>query len=317
MKENITNEPCGVLLIDKPGGMSSHDVIYKVRKLYGTRRVGHTGTLDPMATGVLVVLIGRAAKACEYVAHDEKEYIATLRLGITTDTEDVSGNILTHYDGERLPADKEVIDTVGKFKGNIYQIPPMYSALKVDGQKLCDLARQGKVVERKARPVTIFDIEAIPTDSPEDYTLRVRCSGGTYIRTLCADIGFDLGVGGAMAALRRTEAGGFPIEKCHTLEELSEMDRNDLLNILLPVESLFADLPAAAPSPFYVGLSRNGCVMYQKKIGTSFALGARVRLYDSSRGGEFYALGEVCDAPSDAAPEGDTTAIKVIKLFSL
>lgn len=317
MKENPILEPCGVLLVDKPSGMTSHDVIHKVRRLYGTRRVGHTGTLDPMATGVLVVLIGRAAKACEYVAHDEKKYIATLRLGITTDTEDVSGNILTRFDGDRLPCAEEVFDAVENFKGDIYQVPPMYSALKVDGQKLCDLARQGKVVERKARPVTVFDIEVTPTDTPFDYTLRVRCSGGTYIRTLCADIGFHLGVGGVMASLRRTETGGFPIEKCYTLEELSAFSNEQLWDILLPVESLFSQLPAVTPPPFYVGLSRNGCVMYQKKIGTSFDIGARVRLYDSARGGEFYALGEVCDSPSDAAPEGDASAIKIIKLFAL
>lgn len=317
MKEINSFEPCGVLLIDKPPGLTSHDVIYKVRKAYGTRRVGHTGTLDPMATGVLVVLVGRAAKACEYVAHDEKEYIATLRLGITTDTEDTSGNILTKADAASIPSAEKVIDAVRKFEGEIYQVPPMYSALKVDGQKLCDLARQGKIVERKPRPVTVFDIEATRTESTADYVLRVRCSGGTYIRTLCADIGSALGVGGAMASLRRTETGGFPIEKCYTLDELPSFDREKLLSILLPVESLFADLPSVTPPPFYVGLSRNGCVMYQKKIGTSLPVGTRVRLYDSSRGDEFYAIGEVVDQPSDAAPADDATAIKVIKLFAL
>ncbi|MBQ9161768.1 MAG: tRNA pseudouridine(55) synthase TruB [Clostridia bacterium] len=310
-------EPCGVLLVDKPAGMTSHDVIYKVRKLYNTRRVGHTGTLDPMATGVLVVLVGRAAKACEYLAHDEKEYIATLRLGIITDTEDTSGNILVQSPQADIPSYPKVIEAVERFKGDTYQVPPMYSALKVGGQKLCDLARKGQTVERRARRITVFDIEATPTGTPTDYTLRVRCSGGTYIRTLCADIGVALGVGGAMASLRRTETGGFPIEKCYTLEQLSTLDTAALDALLLPVESLFSDHATVTPPPFYTRISRSGCVIYQKKIGTSFPLGTRVRLYDSERGGEFYALGEVGDYPDSAAPDGDSSAIKIIKLFSL
>ncbi|MBO5512429.1 MAG: tRNA pseudouridine(55) synthase TruB, partial [Clostridia bacterium] len=147
------SDPDGILLVDKPAGMTSHDVVWRVRKLFGTKKVGHTGTLDPMATGVLVVLLGRAAKACEYVSHDEKVYEAILRLGLTTDTEDVTGTVLTT--AESLPSPAEVEAALPAFRGEILQVPPMYSALKVNGRKLCDLARAGEVVEREARPVTV------------------------------------------------------------------------------------------------------------------------------------------------------------------
>lgn len=299
-------EPDGILLVDKPAGMTSHDVVWKVRKLFGTKKVGHTGTLDPMATGVLVVLLGRAAKACEYVSHDEKVYEAVLRLGLTTDTEDVTGTVLTTADS--IPSAAEVEGVLPRFRGEIRQIPPMYSALKVNGRKLCDLARAGEVVEREARPVTIQELSCAGTDAVSDYRLTVRCSGGTYIRTLCADIGGALGCGGVMAALRRIEAVGFSIGDCVTLESLEEMDMTDRLALLKPVEGLFSDLPAIHLPDFYRTLCRNGCEIYQKKINTDFPVGTRVRLCDA-RGG-FFALGEVGDFE-------DGTAIKAIKIFVL
>ena len=319
MSNNLTqNEVSGVLLINKPSGMTSHDVVNRIRRLYNTRRVGHTGTLDPMATGVLVVLVGRAAKAAEYLSHDTKEYIATLKLGIMTDTEDTTGNVLSSVPDTSLPSSEDVINICNSFIGEILQTPPMYSALKVGGKKLCDIARSGGVVEREARPIKIFKLECSPTANASEYTLRVRCSGGTYIRTLCADIGQTLGCGGAMASLCRVETSGFPIEECYTLEQLEALDFKDLSAKLLPIERLFAELPSFTPPQFYVGLSRNGCVMYQKKVGTSLPVGCRVRLYDAAKGNIFYALGEVGEYPdSDAAPEGDQTAIKVIKLFDL
>lgn len=307
--ENIqamTAEPDGILLIDKPAGKTSHDVVWKVRKLFNTKKVGHTGTLDPMATGVLVVLLGRAAKACEYVSHDEKVYEATLRLGLTTDTEDVTGTVLTTT--EVLPSAADLEAVLPSFRGEILQVPPMYSALKVNGRKLCDLARAGEVVEREARPVTVKELTACPTDSHSDYTLTVRCSGGTYIRTLCADIGGALGCGGVMAKLRRTEAGGFPIHDCVTLEELEGMGIEARLALLRPVEGLFADLESVHLPDFYRTLCRNGCEIYQKKIGTSFPVGRRVRLCDGQ--GRFFALGEVGEYE-------DGTAVKAIKIFVL
>lgn len=304
--ENMTIEPDGILLVDKPAGMTSHDVVWRVRKLFGTKKVGHTGTLDPLATGVLVVLLGRAAKACEYVSHDEKVYEATLRLGLTTDTEDVTGNVLTT--AESLPTPAEVAAVLPSFRGEIMQVPPMYSALKVNGRKLCDLARAGEVVEREARPVTVKSLVCEATDAAGDYRMTVRVSGGTYIRTLCADIGAALGCGGVMATLRRTEAGGFPIADCVTLEELEAMDMGERLERLRPVEELFSDLEAVNLPDFYRTLCRNGCEIYLKKIGVSFPAGQRLRLCDAS--GRFFALGEVGDYE-------DGAAVKAIKIFVL
>lgn len=303
---NILTDPDGILLVDKPAGMTSHDVVWRVRKLFGTKKVGHTGTLDPMATGVLVVLLGRAAKACEYVSHDEKVYEATLRLGLTTDTEDVTGTVLTS--AESLPSPAEVEAVLPAFRGEILQVPPMYSALKVNGRKLCDLARAGEVVEREARPVTVKSLFCEATEAAGDYRLTVRVSGGTYIRTLCADIGAALGCGGVMAALRRTEAGGFSIGDCVTLEALEAMEMDERMERLRPVEELFSDLDAVNLPDFYRTLCRNGCEIYLKKIGVSFPVGARLRLCYSHGG--FFALGEVGEYE-------DGIAVKAIKIFVL
>ena len=304
--ENMMIEPDGILLVDKPAGVTSHDVVWKVRKLFGTRKVGHTGTLDPMATGVLVILLGRAAKACEYVSHDEKVYEATLRLGLTTDTEDVTGTTLTSC--ETIPSPAEVEGILPAFRGGILQIPPMYSALKVNGRKLCDIARAGETVEREARPVTVKSLVCEATALPCDYRMTVRVSGGTYIRTLCADIGAKLGCGGVMATLRRTEAGGFSIDDCATLEELETMELSRRLSLLRPVEELFSDLDAIHLPDFYRTLCRNGCEIYLKKLGVSFPVGTRLRLCDAQ--GRFFALGEVGEYE-------DGIAVKAIKIFVL
>ena len=300
------NLPGGVLAIRKPQGMTSHDVVNRVRRLYNTKRVGHAGTLDPMATGVLVVLVGRAAKACEYISSDRKGYRATLRLGITTDTEDVSGEILTRC--ESLPTESEVGAAVSGFVGRIKQVPPMYSALKVNGQKLYDLARRGVVIEREARDIEIFSLECQPCETVGDYTLDVICSGGTYIRTLCADIGAKLGCGGAMAELERTEACGIKLCECHTLEEVENMSENDRMGLLLPTERLFEDLPCVRLSGFFEKLFRDGCPIYQKKIKTDLKFGQRVRV--CTENGGFFALGEVVERE-----EG--SAVKSVKIFEL
>ncbi len=307
MKEqNGGLEPSGVLVINKHAGVTSHDIVNKVRRLYGTRRVGHTGTLDPMATGVLVVLVGRAAKAAEYLVSDQKRYRAVMRLGITTDSEDITGNILS--EAKELPSTEQVLAACEGFVGNISQVPPMYSALKVRGQKLVDLARKGITVERQAREVTIFSLVCTPTESASDYILDVECSSGTYIRTLCADIGTALGCGAVMAALERTETGGFSIEQSQTLEALQNMDETALHSLLIPTESLFDSLPKVKLPTFYERLFRSGCEIYQKKIGTSLAENTRVRVCRED--GSFFALGEVREYE-----EG--SAIKSIKLFEL
>lgn len=299
-------EPSGVLIINKGDGMTSHDVINKIRRLYSTKRVGHTGTLDPMATGVLVVLVGRAAKAAEYLVADSKEYVATLRLGIETDTEDTTGTVLKN--SYSIPSQEEVLETVSSFVGDVMQTPPMYSALKVDGKKLCDLARQGVTVEREARRITIHSLSAEPTDSESDYILRVSCSSGTYIRTLCADIGKKLGCGGAMASLCRSRTGNFDIKDAYTLAKLEELDIDGRISLLIPTESLFTSLPAVSLPAFYEKLSRSGCEIYQSKIKTNYAIGTRVRMCCADR--SFYALGEVKEFAGGSA-------IKAIKLFDI
>ncbi len=299
-----TAERSGLLILDKPEGITSHDAVYKIRRLYGTKRVGHTGTLDPLATGVLVMLIGRAAKAAEYLSSDEKKYTATLRLGFTTDTEDITGAVLSRSDV--LPKAAEVERAVREFEGETEQMPPMYSALKVGGKKLCDLAREGKTVAREPRPITIYSISAQPTAEPSDYILSVHCSSGTYIRTLCADIGARLGCGAVMATLRREGAGDFCIENALTLEQLEGMSEEQRAAALIPTERLFGSLDRVILPEFYFKLCLNGCEIYQKKIRTKFEVGARVRLCTPE--GEFFALGEVREY------EGGT-AIKAIKQF--
>ena len=299
-------EPSGILIINKHSGVTSHDIVNRVRRLFNTKRVGHTGTLDPLATGVLVVLVGRAAKAAEYLSSDKKGYRATIRLGLTTDTEDVTGNTLTVSDA--IPSADEVLAACEHFVGDIEQIPPMYSALKVGGQKLCDLARKGLEVERKPRQIRIDRLCVTPTDSEREYTLDVVCSAGTYIRTLCADIGASLGCGAAMATLERTEAGGFSLDSAITLEALEALSYEERVEKLLPTESLFSDLLTVSLPAFYEKLCRNGCEIYQKKIGTHLDVGARVRLSDAS--GEFFALGEVFEYENGSA-------VKAIKFFEL
>ena len=295
----------GVLLVDKPAGMTSHDVVGKVRRLYGTRQVGHTGTLDPMATGLLPILVGRAVKASEYLTEHDKSYEATLKLGITTDTEDVTGRILTQSD--ILPTEAEVQAVLPAFRGEILQIPPMYSALKRDGEKLCDLARRGIEIEREARPIQIHALSlSVIDEKAGEYRLSVTCSKGTYIRTLCADIGRALGCGGVMASLRRTATGSFSLADAFSLTALEEMTDTEREDLLRPTEDLFLDAPILRLPPFYAKLAQSGCEIYLKKIGASLPLGTRVRLYDHA----FFSLGEV-----RSYENGD--AVKPIKKFRL
>ncbi len=300
------NLPGGVLAVRKGEGMTSHDVVNRVRRLYGTKRVGHAGTLDPMATGVLVVLVGRAAKACEYISSDRKAYRAVLKLGIVTDTEDITGEVLDEC--SEIPSAERVADVCRAFVGKIKQIPPMYSALKVGGQKLYDLARQGIVVEREAREITVYSLSCEATERADEFVLDVECSGGTYIRTLCGDIGAALGCGGVMAALERREACGIGISECATLDELEAMSEDERQERLLPVERLFCDLESVRLPEFFEKLFRSGCPIYQKKIKTSFEVGSRVRVCDGN--GSFFALGEVIDTE-------ERSAVKSVKIFEL
>lgn len=302
----MQNEICGVVIVDKHEGVTSHDIVFKIRKLFGTKKVGHTGTLDPMATGVLPVLIGRSAKASEYLLAEDKAYEATVQLGITTDTEDTSGTVLTRCDA--LPTKEQFFEACNHFVGDIMQIPPMYSALKVNGQKLVDLARKGIEIERQARQIHISSIVPSVLDEEKGvYKLSVECSKGTYIRTLCADIGAFLGCGASMSALRRTKSGNFTINYAHTIEDIEKMSYDERVALLMPTESLFKELDSVTLSDFYARLCRSGCEIYQRKIGASFTVGTKVRMCDKNG---FFALGEVREYP-------DGLAIKALKLFVL
>lgn len=303
-----TADPSGILLVNKGTGCTSHDVVNAVRRLYATKQVGHAGTLDPMATGVLVVLVGRAAKASEYAVGGRKRYHAVLRLGIETDTEDVTGTVLAEKTVTITP--EEVCALAPKFTGDLMQIPPMYSALKRGGKKLCDLARAGEVIQREPRPITVYSLD-ISHLSGNDFALDVECSAGTYIRTLCADIGRAAGCGGVMASLCRTSAVGFDISDALTLEEISDTSPETRHTLLRPVEELFTDLGQIVLSPFYEKLFRSGCEIYLKKLGIDplyFPIGSHVRVCDTK--GVFFALGKI-----NAYPDG--IAVKSIKLFSL
>ena len=234
----------GIVIVDKPEGWTSNDVVSKLKGVLHTRRVGHGGTLDPMATGVLPVFVGRATRAVEFFEHAEKTYETVLRLGLTTDTEDITGTVLTEQDafvtGEMLES------VLSQFRGEIMQVPPMYSALKINGQKLYDLARKGKEVERQPRPITIHELTLLGMEA-DGIHLRVRCSKGTYIRTLCKDIGEALGCGGCMAALRRIKAGEYTAEEAVPLATLIEAENPEIY--LRPVDTMFVSYPAVTLTP--------------------------------------------------------------------
>jgi len=294
----------GILIVNKQSGVTSHDIVNKVRRLFGTKQVGHAGTLDPIANGVLVVLCGRAAKASEFAMADKKCYRAEMKLGITTDTEDVTGNILT--ESKELPSSEMVEEVTKSFIGDIKQIPPMYSAIKTGGKKLYELARQGVTVEREARDITVYSID-VDKKTDDLYQLDIVCSKGTYIRTLCADIGAALGCGGAMASLTRLYSGDFTIEKSVTVEELENMSLEEREARLLPVEALFYECDKLVLPEFFERLAQNGCEIYLDKVRVSYPEGTKLRLYGKDG---FFALAEVMSY-------GDKLAAKPIKKFEL
>ena len=270
----------GILLVDKPSDWTSNDVVQKLRGLLRERRIGHAGTLDPMATGLLTVFVGRATRAVEFAEADAKCYRAALRLGLTTDTQDITGTVLRQQEPDvTREALEEVLE---RFRGEIRQLPPMYSAVKVNGERLYKLARRGETVERASRSITIHGLELLGREG-EDWILEIRCSKGTYIRTLCQDIGDALGCGGCMAALRRLEAGCFTVEEAHTLEEIAEAAAEGRAEtLLLPTDTLFRDVPAETVGSVAEKRVRNG-----NTFRTSSPDGM-LRLYSET--GEFLAL---------------------------
>ena len=280
----------GILNLDKPAGWTSHDAVAKLRRILGERRIGHGGTLDPMATGVLPVFVGRATRAVEFLEAADKEYEAGLRLGIVTDTQDTTGQIL-----EERPVsitEEELRTAILALRGERDQLPPMYSAVKVGGKALYAYARAGKAVERKLRHITIHLSEPLGWVG-EEYRFRIVCSKGTYIRTLCHDIGQALGCGGCMAELTRTRAGTYTLAQSHTMEEI--LAAPDPEALLLPTDSLFSDRPALTVSEAAEKKLRNGAA-----VSTLNALDGEYRVYSQS--GKFVAL---C-----AVANGELTTVK-------
>ena len=290
--------PSGILIIDKPAGWTSMDVCAKVRGIFHEKRVGHGGTLDPMATGVLPVFVGQATRGVEFAENGQKEYVAGLRLGQVTDTQDVTGTTL---ETRPVTADRAALESLlPRFLGEQDQIPPMYSAVKVGGQKLYDLARKGQVVERKPRRITIYELELLAQESATDYLLRCRCSKGTYIRVLAEEIGDALGVPATLSALRRTQAGVFSLAQCHTLPEIlaaAESGELETNGWVLPIESVFTPLPALHVNSGVKAHLLNGC-----PTSHYAAADGRYRTYDET--GAFLGLASV---------EGGV--LKVEKLF--
>lgn len=268
----------GIILVDKPADWTSHDVVAKLRGILHERRVGHSGTLDPMATGLLTVFVGRATRAVQFAETHNKRYVASLRCGYSTETQDTSGRV-TAQTGIS-PTEAELTDVLPEFTGEISQIPPMYSAIKVSGKKLYELARKGETVERKPRTVNISELSLVGHDG-DDFVLSVSCSKGTYIRTLCNDIGERLGCLACMSALRRTNAGPFDVRDAHTLSEIAE----DPERYIIPVDSLFSEHPATELSAAQTAKLKCGNILnVSAKNGT-------YRVYGEN--GDFLALANV------------------------
>ena len=256
----------GIINVNKPLGITSHDVVYRLRRLLGIKKIGHTGTLDPEASGVLPMCIGRGTKLSELLMASDKQYLTQMTLGIVTDTQDASGEVLRR--SEVNVTKEEICEKVESFIGDIMQIPPMYSAIKIDGKKLYELAREGKVIERKARPVKIHEIVIESVNLPE-VVMSVACSKGTYIRTICNDIGAKLGVGGCMKDLLRTKVGRFVFEETRTLAQLQQLkEEGRLEEAVFPLESVFADLPEIRAAEEVLNkLMKNGNPFRYKGIG--------------------------------------------------
>lgn len=278
----------GILNVYKEAGFTSHDVVAKLRGICRQKKIGHTGTLDPEAVGVLPVCLGSGTKLCDMLTDKSKEYEAVLLLGQVTDTQDVTGTVLEEH--EVTVDEEQAVEAIRSFVGAYEQIPPMYSALKVNGKRLYELARAGKEVERKGRRVEIHSIEILSVSLPE-ITFRVACSKGTYIRTLCHDIGQKLGCGGTMKSLKRTRVGIFTIDgtlKLSQLEELAAQGR--LEEKVIPVEAMFTELPVLTVKDAFVRLIENGNAFYPGQAEESVRTpdGGQVRVYD--RKGRFYGI---------------------------
>ena len=279
----------GIINVYKEKGFTSHDVVAKLRGIVGQKKIGHTGTLDPDATGVLPVCLGKATKLCALLTDKNKTYEAVLLLGKTTDTQDISGDVLEEKSTEAL-TDEKVREAIEGFIGDYEQIPPMYSALKVNGKKLYELAREGKVIERKARPVKILDIQILEIDLPK-VRMEVSCSKGTDTRTLCHDIGEKLGCGGCMESLIRTRVSTFRIEDAKTLDEIETLKQEGkLAELLVPFDAMFPAYPKITVKDDWMAFAKNGNPLDLKMLKEACGQDeeTQVRLYDES--GKFIAI---------------------------
>lgn len=277
----------GILLIDKSAGWTSSDVVVKLKGVLHQRRVGHAGTLDPMATGLLTVFAGRATRAVEFAEAHEKRYTAHLRLGMVTDTQDITGAVLARNDVSVTADDARAV--LARFLGEQEQTPPMYSAIKLNGKKLYEIARAGGTAERKPRRIRIDALTLIGEDEG-DYVLDVRCSKGTYIRALCDDIGAALGCGGCMSALRRTAAGNFTVDAAHTLDEvIAAANAGEVEKLFIPVDTLFASYPA-----WQAGAAAERRIRCGNEVKAAGLADGEYRVY-SAQTGEFLMLGRARD----------------------
>lgn len=251
----------GILVVNKRQGITSHDCIYILRDLLGIKKIGHTGTLDPMATGVLPMTIGKATRVSSFIQNSEKEYIATIEFGIETDTEDITGNIIERSD--KIPTEKEVLDILPKFTGRIEQIPPMYSAVRVDGRKLYKIAREGKVVDRPKREIHVESLKLLDSNP---FTLKIKCSSGTYVRTLISDIGKELGTFATMTSLIRTKVGPFSVENAIKIDDLESMTKEEIEEKLYPTDFALRNIPKYnVPKSFFERLI-NGVKFYDNRM---------------------------------------------------
>lgn len=251
----------GILVVNKRQGITSHDCIYILRDLLGIKKIGHTGTLDPMATGVLPMTIGKATRVSSFIQNSEKEYIATIEFGIETDTEDITGNIVERSD--KIPTEEEVLEILPNFTGRIEQIPPMYSAVRVDGRKLYKIAREGKVIDRPKREINVSSLEFLESNP---FTLKIKCSSGTYVRTLISDIGKELGTFATMTSLIRTKVGPFSVENAIKLDDLEIMKKEEIEEKLYPTDFALRNLPKYnVPKSFFERLI-NGVKFYDNRM---------------------------------------------------
>ena len=298
----------GVINILKPAGMTSHDVVHFLRKKLKIKRIGHTGTLDPMATGVLPICIGSSTRISEYLLNLDKEYIGELTLGTETDTQDSTGTVIRS--SNEIVSESEIIDSMNKFEGKIKQIPPMYSALKHKGKKLYELAREGITVERKSRNINIYNLNILQIEDNKIITFKVKCSKGTYIRTLCNDIGIDLGTFGHMSSLTRISTGSFKIEDAYSLEYIQNLNIEEIKSILIPMDKALPHIEKIVIEDEYYSRLINGVkISLEGPIFNSVIkpdLGEIYRIYCIE---EFIGIGRIINAESNLLLKMDKVLI--------